>query len=217
MWRPHHVSPRLRWVSALSLCVADPGVTRRYRQRAPLPLTAGLLRGAPGEALGNLGQSRAAISLGRPRARVDAGRSIDVFVYVLHTRMRRPVNSGRNASTPAIHYNRAHLVRDCPQQISLFPPIYLSSLLFSFPGGDHLPIYPACFFNGNFLFFFFFFFQMSELFSLDITWYVIHDCWFGSEEVPVRAKTARATTPFPRHQCWDRMPMHCGGIAASIP
>ena len=119
MWRPHHVSPRLRWVSALSLCVADPGVTRRYRQRAPLPLTAGLLRGAPGEALGNLGQSRAAISLGRPRARVDAGRSIDVFVYVLHTRMRRPVNSGRNASTPAIHYNRR------PTSFAIAPSKYL--------------------------------------------------------------------------------------------
>ena len=37
------------------------------------------------------------------------------------------------------------------------------------------------------------------------------------KKFPVRAKTARATTPFPRHQCWDRMPMHCGGIAASIP
>ena len=145
MWRPHHVSPRLRWVSALSLCVADPGVTRRYRQRAPLPLTAGLLRGAPGEALGNLGQSRAAISLGQPRARVDAGRSIDVFVYVLHTRIYEEACKFRAKCVHPGHslQSSAHLVRDCPQQISLFPPIYLSSLLFSFPGGDHLSIQPA--------------------------------------------------------------------------
>ena len=78
MWRPHHVSPRLRWVSALSLCVADPGVTRRYRQRA----SCAVRPGRPLATWANLG--RPSLSGGHERESTLVDRSTYSCMYYTH-------------------------------------------------------------------------------------------------------------------------------------